>query len=154
MCGSSHSDGGHVDVAATAAPRLAKGPAVDTIHLDPVDDVSVTTLIDNTFDMLLTSESGVERAGMRSGLVSSPFFDGGNTQVGLLRLRGRSGLHLGGPAFEPIIPATVRALGELSPELVVPGHCSGWKAQHALGAALPEALVQASSGSSYHLASL
>ncbi len=362
MCGASHSHGGQVDSVFEAAPRPADGDAVDPVHLDPVDEVRVTTLIDNTFDMLLNSETAVQRPAMRSGLVSSPLFDGGKTHVGLLaehgfaalitvssggrsshllfdtgispdgmainaerlgldfsdlqavvlshghfdhtgglsgllRLRGRSGLpivvhpnawvkrriavpgsepislpslspgalrgegfevierrqpslllegsvlvtgevdrttefergmppshqafeaergvggharwrhdptvaddqalvvnvkgrglvvvtgcghagainivrhamrltgvdrlcaliggfHLSGPAFEPIIPATVNALSELAPELVVPGHCSGWKAQHALAAALPEAFAQASSGSAYHLASL
>jgi 7,8-dihydropterin-6-yl-methyl-4-(beta-D-ribofuranosyl)aminobenzene 5'-phosphate synthase len=62
------------------------------------------------------------------------------------------GLHLGGPFFEPIIPATVQALTELRPELLVPGHCSGWRAQHALEAALPDAWVQGSSGTRYTLA--
>jgi 7,8-dihydropterin-6-yl-methyl-4-(beta-D-ribofuranosyl)aminobenzene 5'-phosphate synthase len=61
------------------------------------------------------------------------------------------GLHLGGPAFEPIIDPTVRALTEAAPDLVVPGHCTGWRAQHALAAALPDAWVQGSSGSSYRL---
>lgn len=61
------------------------------------------------------------------------------------------GLHLGGPAFEPIIGPTVRALTEASPDLVVPGHCTGWRAQHALAAALPDAWVQGSSGSGYRL---
>lgn len=63
------------------------------------------------------------------------------------------GLHLGGPAFEPIIDPTVRALTELSPDLVVPGHCTGWKAQHALAAALPDAWVQGSSGTTYRMGS-
>jgi 7,8-dihydropterin-6-yl-methyl-4-(beta-D-ribofuranosyl)aminobenzene 5'-phosphate synthase len=63
------------------------------------------------------------------------------------------GLHLSGPAFEPIIPPTVQALAELHPDLLVPGHCTGWRAQHALAATLPEAWVQSSSGSSYTLAS-
>jgi 7,8-dihydropterin-6-yl-methyl-4-(beta-D-ribofuranosyl)aminobenzene 5'-phosphate synthase len=62
------------------------------------------------------------------------------------------GLHLGGPAFEPIIGATVSALAELEPSLVVPGHCTGWRAQHALAAALPDAWVAGSSGSSFRLA--
>ncbi|MFA1546586.1 MBL fold metallo-hydrolase [Actinomadura chokoriensis] len=61
------------------------------------------------------------------------------------------GLHLGGPAFEPVIPPTVAALTELAPSLVVPGHCTGWRAQHALAATLPDAWVQGSSGTRYHL---
>jgi 7,8-dihydropterin-6-yl-methyl-4-(beta-D-ribofuranosyl)aminobenzene 5'-phosphate synthase len=61
------------------------------------------------------------------------------------------GLHLNGPAFEPIIGRTVDALTQLSPGLVVPGHCTGWRAQHALAAAMPDAWVAGSSGSSYRL---
>ncbi|WP_067804137.1 MBL fold metallo-hydrolase [Actinomadura formosensis] len=61
------------------------------------------------------------------------------------------GLHLGGPAFEPVIPPTVDALTALAPSLVVPGHCTGWRAQHALAAALPDAWVQSSSGTTYRL---
>lgn len=62
------------------------------------------------------------------------------------------GLHLGGPAFEPIIGPTVSALTEMAPSLVVPGHCTGWRAQHALAAALPDSWVAGSSGSSFSLA--
>jgi 7,8-dihydropterin-6-yl-methyl-4-(beta-D-ribofuranosyl)aminobenzene 5'-phosphate synthase len=62
------------------------------------------------------------------------------------------GLHLGGPAFEPIVGQTVSALADLDPALVVPGHCTGWRAQHALAAALPQAWVAGSSGSSFRLA--
>lgn len=61
------------------------------------------------------------------------------------------GFHLGGPAFEPIIPPTVAALTELSPALVAPGHCTGWRAQHALAAAFPDAWVPPSAGTRYHL---
>jgi 7,8-dihydropterin-6-yl-methyl-4-(beta-D-ribofuranosyl)aminobenzene 5'-phosphate synthase len=62
------------------------------------------------------------------------------------------GLHLSGPAFEPTIAPTVAALTDLAPDLVVPGHCTGWRAQHALAAALPDAWVQSSSGTTYRLA--
>jgi 7,8-dihydropterin-6-yl-methyl-4-(beta-D-ribofuranosyl)aminobenzene 5'-phosphate synthase len=62
------------------------------------------------------------------------------------------GLHLSGPAFEPIIDRTVAALTEMAPELIVPGHCTGWRAQHALAAALPNSWVAGSSGSSFRLA--
>jgi 7,8-dihydropterin-6-yl-methyl-4-(beta-D-ribofuranosyl)aminobenzene 5'-phosphate synthase len=72
------------------------------------------------------------------------------TGVGrLLALIG--GFHLSGPAFEPVIGPTVAALTELAPELIVPGHCTGWRAQHALAAALPVAWVQTSVGTTYTL---
>ena len=61
------------------------------------------------------------------------------------------GFHLSGPAFEPIIEPTVTALTELAPALIVPGHCTGWRAQHALERALPDAWVQTSVGSRYQL---
>jgi 7,8-dihydropterin-6-yl-methyl-4-(beta-D-ribofuranosyl)aminobenzene 5'-phosphate synthase len=61
------------------------------------------------------------------------------------------GFHLGGPWFEPVIPPTVGALQELAPSLVVPGHCTGWKAQHTLAAALPDAWVPSSVGTTYTL---
>jgi 7,8-dihydropterin-6-yl-methyl-4-(beta-D-ribofuranosyl)aminobenzene 5'-phosphate synthase len=62
------------------------------------------------------------------------------------------GLHLSGPAFEPVIAPTVEALTQMDPRLVVPGHCTGWRAQHALAEALPKSWVPGSSGSSYRVA--
>ena len=61
------------------------------------------------------------------------------------------GLHLSGPAFEPVIQPTVEALTAMSPRLVVSGHCTGWRAQHALAAALQNAWTPGSSGSSYRV---
>jgi len=61
------------------------------------------------------------------------------------------GFHLSGPAFEPVIAPTVAALTELAPALIVPGHCTGWRAQHTLAAALPDAWVQSSVGTTYTL---
>jgi 7,8-dihydropterin-6-yl-methyl-4-(beta-D-ribofuranosyl)aminobenzene 5'-phosphate synthase len=54
------------------------------------------------------------------------------------------GFHLGGPAFEPTIPETVEALAAFDPGLLVPAHCTGYKATHALNARLPNAFHQSS----------
>jgi hypothetical protein len=51
----------------------------------------------------------------------------------------------------PSIGPTVHALTELAPDLLVPGHCTGWRAQHTLAAALPDNWVQGSSGTRYQL---
>ena len=61
------------------------------------------------------------------------------------------GLHLNGAFFAPSIGPTVQALTELAPDLLVPGHCTGWRAQHTLAAALPDSWVQGSSGTRYRL---
>jgi 7,8-dihydropterin-6-yl-methyl-4-(beta-D-ribofuranosyl)aminobenzene 5'-phosphate synthase len=59
------------------------------------------------------------------------------------------GFHLGGPAFEPIVGPTCDALAELAPDVLVPAHCTGWRATHALAARLPEAFIQNSVGTRF-----
>jgi len=61
------------------------------------------------------------------------------------------GLHLGGGYFAPSIAPTVGALTAMAPDLLVPGHCTGWQAQHTFAAALPNSWVQSSSGTRYRL---
>ncbi len=61
------------------------------------------------------------------------------------------GFHLSGGLFEKLIPATVAALAETTPQIVVPAHCTGWKAQMALAAGLPAAFVPNSVGSRFLL---
>ncbi len=61
------------------------------------------------------------------------------------------GFHLNGPLFEPIIPDTCAALAELAPQVIVPTHCTGWKATHALAAQFPDAFIQNTIGTRYEL---
>ncbi len=61
------------------------------------------------------------------------------------------GFHLSGPMFEPIIPPTVAAFDELAPTLLVPAHCTGWKAVHQLAARFPDAFVQSAVGTTLEL---
>jgi 7,8-dihydropterin-6-yl-methyl-4-(beta-D-ribofuranosyl)aminobenzene 5'-phosphate synthase len=56
------------------------------------------------------------------------------------------GFHLSGPMFEAIIEPTVEALGTLGPALLVPAHCTGWKAIHRLAARFPDAYVASAVG--------
>jgi len=62
------------------------------------------------------------------------------------------GFHLSGPAFEAIIAPTVEALRDMAPEVIVPAHCTGWKAQHRLAAELPEAFVPNAVGTTVTIA--
>lgn len=61
------------------------------------------------------------------------------------------GFHLSGAAFEPLIAPTVEAFLGLAPDLIVPAHCTGWKATHRLAAALPAAFTPNAVGSTYTL---
>ncbi|MGH9083436.1 MAG: MBL fold metallo-hydrolase [Acidimicrobiales bacterium] len=56
------------------------------------------------------------------------------------------GFHLGGAAFEPLIPQVLDGLGGLGPQLVMAGHCTGWRAQHALAGRFGDAYVASSVG--------
>lgn len=59
------------------------------------------------------------------------------------------GLHLTGGLFEPIIPSTLTEIIKMDPDLVVPGHCTGWRATHQLSAALPGAFAASNVGTTF-----
>jgi 7,8-dihydropterin-6-yl-methyl-4-(beta-D-ribofuranosyl)aminobenzene 5'-phosphate synthase len=61
------------------------------------------------------------------------------------------GFHLSGPMFEPVIAPTVEAFDELAPSLLVPAHCTGWKAVHRLAARFPDQFVQSAVGTTIEL---
>lgn len=61
------------------------------------------------------------------------------------------GFHLTGPLFAPLIPPTIAAFKDLDPELIVPAHCTGWQATHALAREFPEAFVANSVGTRFIL---
>ncbi len=61
------------------------------------------------------------------------------------------GFHLSGPMFERIIEPTVTALAELSPSLLVPAHCTGWKAVHRIAERFSDAFVMSTVGTTIAL---
>ena len=56
------------------------------------------------------------------------------------------GLHLTGGLFEARIEPTVEALRAARVGRILPAHCSGWRAVHAIARAMPEAFVQSAVG--------
>lgn len=61
------------------------------------------------------------------------------------------GFHLATSPLESVVWPTVEALAEFAPEIIVPAHCTGWRATHALAAAFPDAFIQNSVGTTYIL---
>jgi 7,8-dihydropterin-6-yl-methyl-4-(beta-D-ribofuranosyl)aminobenzene 5'-phosphate synthase len=62
------------------------------------------------------------------------------------------GMHLTGAIMEPIIPRTLEEMAAIGPAIIVPGHCTGWKATHELSRRLPDAYIQPSVGTRFHFA--
>jgi 7,8-dihydropterin-6-yl-methyl-4-(beta-D-ribofuranosyl)aminobenzene 5'-phosphate synthase len=60
------------------------------------------------------------------------------------------GFHLNGPVFEPLIPRVLDDLAALGPDWLVPAHCAGWRAQHAMSARFGDAYVPNAVGTSLH----
>jgi 7,8-dihydropterin-6-yl-methyl-4-(beta-D-ribofuranosyl)aminobenzene 5'-phosphate synthase len=63
------------------------------------------------------------------------------------------GLHLGG-VMERIIPDTVEALRPFAIPHIIAGHCTGWRALHALANAFGDAVSQSAVGTTYTFAAL
>jgi len=61
------------------------------------------------------------------------------------------GFHLSGPLFEPIIEKTVEALSEMHLHMIVPMHCTGWKAIQRFAEAFPDSFVLNSVGTAFSL---
>ena len=61
------------------------------------------------------------------------------------------GLHLGG-VMERLIPQTVEGLRPFAIPHIITGHCTGWRALHALANAFGDAVSQSAVGTSYRFA--
>jgi 7,8-dihydropterin-6-yl-methyl-4-(beta-D-ribofuranosyl)aminobenzene 5'-phosphate synthase len=61
------------------------------------------------------------------------------------------GFHLAGKENEKRIDQTVKELGRISPKLIVPSHCTGWRAMCAIAKTMPDAFVWNSVGNLYQL---
>lgn len=61
------------------------------------------------------------------------------------------GFHLNGPLFEPLIDRVCTDLAALGPSVVVPAHCTGWRAHHAMARQFGEAFVPNSVGTRFEL---
>jgi len=59
------------------------------------------------------------------------------------------GFHLTGQLFEPIIGSTIEEMKRLRPDIVVPMHCTGWKAINQFAVEMPERFVLNSVGTTY-----
>jgi len=62
------------------------------------------------------------------------------------------GFHLSGTSFEPIIEETINELKKMGPKVLVPMHCTGWKATHRFSEEFPSSFILNSVGSLYTLA--
>jgi 7,8-dihydropterin-6-yl-methyl-4-(beta-D-ribofuranosyl)aminobenzene 5'-phosphate synthase len=85
--------------------------------------------------------SGCSHAGVVNVLLHAQRLTGETRIAGLI-----GGLHLTGGLFEARIQPTVEALRAASIGRVLPAHCSGWKAVHAIARAMPDAFVQSAVG--------
>jgi 7,8-dihydropterin-6-yl-methyl-4-(beta-D-ribofuranosyl)aminobenzene 5'-phosphate synthase len=61
------------------------------------------------------------------------------------------GFHLNGPLFEPLIPRVLDELEGMNLRVLVPAHCTGWRAQHAMSARLPAAFIPNTVGTTFYL---
>ncbi len=61
------------------------------------------------------------------------------------------GFHLNGPLFEPLIPQVLDDLADLNPSVLVPAHCTGWRAGHAMANRFGEAYIPNSVGTRFLL---
>lgn len=85
--------------------------------------------------------SGCSHAGIVNILRSARSLTGVDHVHGVV-----GGFHLSGRVFEPIIPPTVAALEPIAPDVIVPGHCTGWKAVHEIARRMPKAFVPTAVG--------
>lgn len=59
------------------------------------------------------------------------------------------GFHLTGPLFEPIIDPTIQEMKKIAPDIIIPTHCTGWKAINKFAEQMPEHFILNSVGTTY-----
>lgn len=59
------------------------------------------------------------------------------------------GFHLSGPFFEPIIMPTIEEMKKISPDFIVPMHCTGWEAINQFAKEMPKQFLLNTVGTTY-----
>jgi 7,8-dihydropterin-6-yl-methyl-4-(beta-D-ribofuranosyl)aminobenzene 5'-phosphate synthase len=59
------------------------------------------------------------------------------------------GFHLTRPMFDPIIEPTITELKKINPNMVIPMHCTGWKAINQFAKEMPQQFILNSVGTTY-----
>jgi 7,8-dihydropterin-6-yl-methyl-4-(beta-D-ribofuranosyl)aminobenzene 5'-phosphate synthase len=103
-------------------------------------------LIVNVRDRGLVVITGCGHAGVVNIARYAHRLTGGQPLYALL-----GGFHLNGPLFEPLIPRVLDDLAAMNPAALVPAHCTGWRAQHAMSARFPDAFIPNTVGTNFHL---
>jgi 7,8-dihydropterin-6-yl-methyl-4-(beta-D-ribofuranosyl)aminobenzene 5'-phosphate synthase len=101
-------------------------------------------IVVNVRDRGLVIVSGCSHSGIVNVVRNAQRLTGEPRVAGLI-----GGFHLTGAIFEPLIPQTVTDITALGIERLVPAHCTGWRAMHALAAVMPAAFVQPSVGTTF-----
>ncbi len=107
------------------------------------DDQAVVVHVKDRGLVILT---GCGHSGVINTIRHAQLLTGIETVYALL-----GGFHLSGLLFESIIEPTVAEIKAIDPQLIVPAHCTGWKATHAIARELPEAFIPNSVGSRFVL---
>ena len=89
---------------------------------------------------------GCAHAGVINTVRYAQEITGVNTVYGII-----GGFHLGGLENEQLISQTLLELKQINPKLIVPCHCTGWRANYALAKLFPQAYIHNSVGNLYQL---
>jgi 7,8-dihydropterin-6-yl-methyl-4-(beta-D-ribofuranosyl)aminobenzene 5'-phosphate synthase len=92
--------------------------------------------------------SGCSHAGIINTLLHAGNITGEEKIHGIM-----GGFHLSGSAYEPTLEPTITELKKVNPEVLVPMHCTGWKAMTLLARTFPSSMILNSVGSTITLSS-
>ena len=112
------------------------------IEDDPIADDQA--LVVNVKGKGLVVISGCAHAGIINTVLAAEKIGGTDRVHGIL-----GGFHLSGPFFEKIIEETIVELKKISPQVLVPMHCTGWKAIQRFSEEFPDSFVLNSVGSTF-----
>jgi 7,8-dihydropterin-6-yl-methyl-4-(beta-D-ribofuranosyl)aminobenzene 5'-phosphate synthase len=109
---------------------------------DPIHDDQA--LVVNVKDKGLVVLSGCAHAGIINTVEYAKKITGIDHVHAVL-----GGFHLTGPAFAQVIPPTIDAMKRISPDYVVPMHCTGWDAINRFAQAMPGKFILNTVGTTY-----
>jgi 7,8-dihydropterin-6-yl-methyl-4-(beta-D-ribofuranosyl)aminobenzene 5'-phosphate synthase len=117
---------------------------IDGNWMDDTEVKEDVSLVANVRDKGLVVISGCSHAGIINIIREAQRLTGESRVHGVI-----GGLHLAGGVTRDTMQETVRNMKEIGLKLLVPCHCTGWRARHAMSAEMPNAYVEGSIGHKY-----